>query len=75
MHVQPYLFFDGRCEEAVEFYQMARPDTVRPSGGLGWDAGPRRQRFGVLLRFGGFTLSPVHDDETCVNPFARGERS
>jgi len=21
MHVQPYLFFDGRCEEAVEFYQ------------------------------------------------------
>ena len=23
MHVQPYLFFDGRCEEAVEFYQKA----------------------------------------------------
>jgi len=21
MHVQPYLFFDGRCEEAVEFYK------------------------------------------------------
>jgi PhnB protein len=21
MHVQPSLFFDGRCEEAVEFYQ------------------------------------------------------
>ena len=21
MHVQPYLFFDGRCEEAVVFYQ------------------------------------------------------
>jgi PhnB protein len=21
MHVQPYLFFDGRCEEAVAFYQ------------------------------------------------------
>jgi PhnB protein len=21
MHVQPYLFFDGRCEEALEFYQ------------------------------------------------------
>ncbi|HYS93906.1 MAG TPA: VOC family protein [Candidatus Acidoferrales bacterium] len=20
MHVQPYLFFDGRCEEALEFY-------------------------------------------------------
>jgi PhnB protein len=23
MQVQPYLFFDGRCEEAVEFYQKA----------------------------------------------------
>lgn len=23
MQVQPYLFFDGRCEEAVEFYKMA----------------------------------------------------
>ena len=23
MYVQPYLFFDGRCEEAVEFYKKA----------------------------------------------------
>lgn len=23
MPVQPYLFFDGRCEEAIEFYQSA----------------------------------------------------
>jgi PhnB protein len=23
MQVQPYLFFDGRCEEALEFYQQA----------------------------------------------------
>ena len=23
MDVQPYLFFDGRCEEAVEFYRVA----------------------------------------------------
>jgi PhnB protein len=23
MHVQPYLFFDGRCDEAIEFYQFA----------------------------------------------------
>ena len=21
MHVQPYLFFDGRCDEALEFYR------------------------------------------------------
>jgi len=23
MHVQPYLFFDGRCEEALDFYKKA----------------------------------------------------
>ncbi len=23
MQVQPYLFFDGRCEEAIAFYQQA----------------------------------------------------
>jgi PhnB protein len=23
MQAQPYLFFDGRCEEAIEFYQSA----------------------------------------------------
>ena len=23
MHIEPYLFFDGRCEEAINFYQRA----------------------------------------------------
>jgi PhnB protein len=23
MHIQPYLFFNGRCEEAIEFYKTA----------------------------------------------------
>ncbi len=23
MQVQPYLFFDGRCEEALDFYKKA----------------------------------------------------
>jgi PhnB protein len=23
LHVEPYLFFDGRCEEAIEFYRKA----------------------------------------------------
>lgn len=23
MFIQPYLFFDGRCEEAIKFYQQA----------------------------------------------------
>ena len=24
MQIQPYLFFDGRCDEAIEFYRGAR---------------------------------------------------
>jgi PhnB protein len=28
MQVQPYLFFDGRCEEAIEFYKKALGATV-----------------------------------------------
>ena len=28
MQVQPYLFFDGRCEEAVEFYKKNLGATV-----------------------------------------------
>lgn len=23
IHIEPYLFFDGRCEEAIEFYRKA----------------------------------------------------
>ena len=44
---------------------------------VGWGGmpGPRRQGFGVPLQFGGLTLLPADDYETCVNPFARGERS
>ncbi|MCW5891487.1 MAG: VOC family protein [bacterium] len=30
MHIQPYLFFNGRCEEAVEFYQR----TVGAKAGM-----------------------------------------
>jgi PhnB protein len=28
MHVQPYLFFEGRCEEAIEFYKKKLGATV-----------------------------------------------
>ena len=44
MTIQPYLFFDGRCEEALDFYKTAlgakvemvmrfkeNPDSRRPS--------------------------------------------
>ena len=29
MQVQPYLFFDGRCEEAIDFYKTAVGAEVR----------------------------------------------
>ena len=29
MHVQPYLFLDGRCEEAIEFYKKASAPRSR----------------------------------------------
>jgi len=43
MQVQPYLFFDGRCEEAIEFYRTALGAEVlmlmrfkdAPAGGPG----------------------------------------
>jgi PhnB protein len=28
MFIQPYLFFDGRCDEAIEFYKKAIGATV-----------------------------------------------
>ncbi len=50
MLVQPYLFFDGRCEEAVEFYRKAlggevemlmrykdSPDPPPPGAHAGYD--------------------------------------
>ena len=29
MQIQPYVFFDGRCEEAIEFYQGALDAQVK----------------------------------------------
>ena len=36
MYVQPYLFFDGRCEEAVEFYKKAIGAEVAGRFGVCW---------------------------------------
>jgi PhnB protein len=47
MQVQPYLFFDGRCEEALEFYENAVGATVLASGG----------RNGGQPKFEGFALT------------------
>lgn len=50
MQVQPYLFFDGRCEEALEFYKsaigaqvtmlMRFKENPEPAGGAGCGPNP-----------------------------------
>ena len=54
MQVQPYLFFEGRCEEAVAFYQraigaelitmMRYRDNPEPQAGNGCMQAPRRRQ-------------------------------
>ena len=34
MQMQPYLFFDGRCEEAIEFYRKALGAEVEHADAL-----------------------------------------
>lgn len=51
MKIQPYLFFDGRCEEALHFYRdaigaeittmMRFKDSPVPAQGVGADAGDK----------------------------------
>ena len=38
MQVQPYLFFDGRCEEAIEFYKKTLGAEVAML--MRWKDGP-----------------------------------
>ena len=32
MQVQPYVFFEGRCEEALAFYRMTGSDLLVDGG-------------------------------------------
>ena len=38
MQLQPYLFFDGRCEEAIDFYRKALGAEVTAQRRPGADA-------------------------------------
>ena len=42
MHVQPYLFFDGRCEEAMDFYKKTLGAKVEHDDAL--QGQPRQMR-------------------------------
>jgi PhnB protein len=66
MLVQPYLFFDGRCEEAIEFYRSALGAEVtmlmrfkdapdKPPPGM-MPAGSENKVMHASLRIGGSTV-------------------
>lgn len=67
MQVQPYLFFDGRCEEAIEFYKKAvgaqvgmmmrfkdAPPDACPEGAF--PAGTENKVMHAALQVGGTTV-------------------
>ena len=71
MHVQPYLFFEGRCEEALDFYQKAlgaevqmmmrfkdSPDQGNGAEGCGGPGGPPGDKvMHATFRIGDTTLN------------------
>lgn len=72
MRIEPYLFFDGRCEEAIEFYRKAvgaevtllkRYDESPESNGMTPpDAGDKIMH--ATLRIGGSTV--MASDGRCL---------
>src|SRR5262245_18613535 len=46
MFIQPYLYFEGRCEEALEFYRGALGAQVTML--MRWKDGPQPQQPGML---------------------------
>ena len=55
MLVQPYLFFEGRCEEALEFYKKtlgAKVDAPTPEGVVSLTV-PKGSNSGTALRLKG----------------------
>src|SRR5688572_25366082 len=47
MHVTPYLFFDGRCEEALDFYKKAI--GVRPGMMMRYGESPEPPQPGMTI--------------------------
>jgi PhnB protein len=78
MYVQPYLFFNGRCEEAVKYYQqhlgaklnaLMRYKEAPPGDGLAAQAN------GEQIMYCNFTVgdSVVMASDDCVNPNTKFE--
>jgi PhnB protein len=81
MQVQPYLFFDGRCEEAVEFYRgalgaevtmlMRLKDSPEPPASGKLAPGAENKVLHASLRIGDATLL-VSDGRCLGRPSFQG---
>jgi PhnB protein len=58
MAIQPYLFFNGRCEEAIEFYQKALGAKVQAI--MRFDESPQPMPEGMLPP--GFSNKVMHSE-------------
>jgi PhnB protein len=78
MYVQPYLFFNGRCEEAVQYYQKHLGATLNmqmrykeapPGDGMAAKAN------GEHIMYCNFTIgdSVLMASDDCVNPNVKSE--
>jgi PhnB protein len=74
MYIQPYLFFSGRCEEAITYYQEhlgAKVNMLMRYKEAPSDAGsPGANYDGEKIMYGNLTIgdSVIMVSDDCVNP-------
>jgi hypothetical protein len=74
MYIQPYLFFRGHCEEAVQYYQKhlgAKVNMLMRYKDMPADAaGPGADYDGEKIMYGNLTIgdSVIMVSDDCVNP-------
>jgi PhnB protein len=73
MYVQPYLFFNGRCEEAITYYQQhlgAKLNALMRYKDAPPGDGPAAQANGEHVMYCNLTLgdSVLMASDDCVNP-------
>lgn len=81
MHIEPYLHFNGRCEEAIEFYQralgarvlmlMRNKDSPEPAAPGELPPGSENKVLHASLRIGKSTLM-ASDGDCAGQPEFRG---
>lgn len=72
MHIQPYLFFNGRCEEALDYYEQhlgAKINMKMRYGDAPPDQRPSSDAAAQHIMYSNFTLgdSVLMASDDCVN--------